>query len=429
MDPVSPDRQVRGLYLHIPFCVRKCAYCTFESYPVCPSDPRVEAYIDELIIALRRLSRLGLLGGVRTIYIGGGTPTHIGDGLLVRLVQIIALSINLESVEEFTVEANPESLDSRMVADLVALGVTRISMGVQSFDDGILRLLGRAHDARRAREACAEVLGRGIEASVDLICGIPGQTIEGWVDTVTAALETGVSHISIYPLAIEAGSDLFDRVHAGKLPEPDDDLAADMMLEGRDLLAASGLIRYEISNYARPGHESIHNTSYWTGGSYLGVGVGASSLISPQWEGWRFHDELGFIPRLDTSSSDVAAVRFTAARLDPGTSGSAGDGIGSGLDAKSFISSPGMEREWPELEYLDTSHFIVERVMLGMRLSIGVGDGLVRTAARFAPRLEDAFGRLQELGLVAHLKNRYMLTDRGWLLGNMVFAEIWDTVS
>lgn len=164
-----------ALYIHIPFCKSKCAYCDFASEAISADDPRIEAYIDELILSIRAASRADLLGDLKTVYIGGGTPTHIGNKQLSRLLYALSLSMHLTPEVECTLEVNPESLTEAMVKDLFALGVTRLSFGVQSFDDAVLATLGRAHDAEQARKAIERAQLRFENISLDLMCGLLGR--------------------------------------------------------------------------------------------------------------------------------------------------------------------------------------------------------------------------------------------------------------
>ena len=171
-----PHDPYRALYIHIPFCASRCIYCDFTTRAVSRDDARMDTYVEDLCLQIRRLAKEGEFAGLRTIYIGGGTPTHLGLGRLTQLIYTLSLSINFEQIEEFTVEANPESLTETMVRDIWALGVNRLSLGVQSFDDGILTLLGRAHDAAGAITAIEAAKTRFENISLDLMCGIPTQT-------------------------------------------------------------------------------------------------------------------------------------------------------------------------------------------------------------------------------------------------------------
>ena len=272
---------IEVLYLHLPFCVSRCAYCDFAT-SACDDGARMDAYVEALCLQLRRAAKAGLLGQVKTIYIGGGTPTHLGSRRLNTLVYTLSLSVNLENVVEFTCEANPESIDERMVADLFSLGVNRFSIGAQSFDDAVLRGYGRVHDAAAIDAALAAVHTRTNNVSLDLICGGPGQSMESWRKSLRHAIDAGVSHVSVYPLMLEDDTPLVHRVEMGECEVADEDAQADMMLEAEQMLTVAGFERYEVASYAKPGFTSRHNTAYWTGAEYLGLGAGASSMLSPE---------------------------------------------------------------------------------------------------------------------------------------------------
>ena len=398
---------IEALYLHIPFCVSRCSYCDFAT-SACDDEARMDAYVEALCLQLRRAAKAGLLGQVKTIYIGGGTPTHLGSRRLNTLVYTISLSVNLENVVEFTCEANPESIDERMVADLFSLGVNRFSIGAQSFDDAVLRGYGRIHDAAAIDAALAAVRTRTNNISLDLICGGPGQSMESWTRSVEHAIDAGVPHVSIYPLTLEDGTPLARRVEAGECEVADDDLQADMMLAASELLESAGFERYEVASYAKPDYPSHHNTAYWTGAEYLGLGAGASSMLSPEsadcaLEAGIFEIDCALTRPYD---ADIARIR-----------------IATSSDDVAFAESLGCPRA--EVELLSARESAVEDLMLGMRRSIGVSVEHVR-AVEGAPAV---FERLEALGLVAQREGRLVPTERGWLLGNEVYGAIWSLAS
>ncbi len=438
---------IEALYLHIPFCVSRCAYCDFAT-SACDDDARMDAYVDALCVQLRRAARAGLLGQVKTIYIGGGTPTHLGSRRLNTLVYTISLSVNLENVVEFTCEANPESIDERMVADLFSLGVNRFSLGAQSFDDAVLAGYGRIHDAAAIDAALAAVRTRTNNVSLDLICGGPGQSMESWRQSLQHAIDADVTHVSIYPLILEDDTPLARRVEAGECAIADDDLQADMMLAASELLEAAGFERYEVASYAKPGLQSHHNTAYWTGAEYLGLGAGASSMLSPEnaecaleagifkacaEAGWGMHkasfpkgtsfasphtseSASGASARAQDSLSDCAPTRPYDADITRIR-------IGASADDVAFAESLGCPHV--EVELLSARQSAVEDLMLGMRQSIGVSVEQVR-AIEGAPAV---FERLESLGLVCRRNGRLVPTERGWLLGNEVYGAIWSLAS
>ena len=364
----------RALYIHIPFCKSKCAYCDFESEAIAFDDARIEAYIDELILAIRAASRADLLGHIETVYIGGGTPTHIGNKQLGRLLYALSLSMHLTPEVECTLEVNPESLTEAMVKDLFALGVTRLSIGVQSFDDELLSSLGRAHDGSTAKHAIELAKMRFTNISVDLMCGLPGQSMDDFLGSVRTAVELGVPHISIYPLTIEEGTPLRNAMDAGMFTETEDDLsdaAADMMNAAAHYLEEQGFHRYEVASYARPGHECAHNKSYWTGKPYLGIGSAAVSM----------------------KQNGSFRERVKAGQIQ---------------------------------ERLDRRQMIVEDLMLGMRMSEGISTTALEAATAEIPEVREAFKQLEQQGYVRTTEDRIRPTKKGWLWGNILYGRILD---
>ena len=398
---------IEALYVHIPFCVSRCAYCDFAT-SACHDDALMDAYVDALSMQIRRASKAGLLGALRTIYIGGGTPTHLGHKRLNSLVYLISLSVNLEGVEEFTIECNPESLDARMVKDLYALGVSRFSMGAQSFDGAELRFFGRAHDVSDIACAAAAVKEREADLSLDLICGIPGQSLETWEANVKAALDCSIDHISIYPLTVEEGTPLSARIEAGECEAPDEDLQAEMMIAAGRLCEAAGMHRYEVASYALPGHESKHNSAYWSGVSYLGLGAAAASMMTPQ-----------------EYDACAAAGIFGEADDDTACDGTARLRVQADADAAAFAASLG--RPFVEIELLSGREAILEDAMLAFRTSAGLSAQRSAAFCAAVPELSDALRALQSKGLIeVTCDGAQVPTQRGWLMGNEIFGTIWD---
>ena len=213
-----PHDPYRALYLHLPFCVKRCAYCDFATAAVPADSPEIDAYVEDLCLQIRRKAKEGELGAVETVYLGGGTPSHVGLARLSMLLYTLSLSMHLTPEVECTMEANPESLDGRMVRDVWALGVNRLSLGVQSFDDAVLRTLGRAHTADDARRAVEAAQTRFENVSVDVMCGIPGQSEASFEESVREAVRLGVTHVSVYPLTIEPHTPFDAAVLAGGCP-------------------------------------------------------------------------------------------------------------------------------------------------------------------------------------------------------------------
>lgn len=361
----------RALYVHIPFCKNRCAYCDFTTEAIESGDSRIESYMDSLIMKIRRYSRQEMLGKLETVYIGGGTPSHIGNKELSRLIYTLSLSMHLTPEVECTMEANPESLTLPMVKDLFALGVTRLSMGVQSFDDAVLHTLGRIHSASQAVEAIKTAQVRFDNISIDLMCGIPGQTLQSFVDSVSQALALDIAHISIYPLTIEEGTPLEARVMQGLSEEVDPDVQAAMMQEAERLLLAAGYHRYEVASYARPGYECRHNKAYWTGVPYLGIGRGAVSM----------------------KQNDNQRIRFNE------------EGV---------------------IETLDRPQKLIEDLFLGMRMSEGVSKEYINYVDHEIQGTWDVFTSLVDDNLVYEEAGRLKPTEKGWLLGNILYGRIYN---
>ena len=275
------------IYLHVPFCGSFCTYCDFYS-EICRSAQAFNEYADAVIAEIRDRQKelemnMSARDAVNTLYIGGGTPSVLPLDVLARIVSAVTEPVEVTSpFEEFTVEVNPEDIvekGSEYVRGLLALGVNRISMGVQSFDDGILRWMNRRHDAVRVVEAFRILRGSGVRnISIDLIFGLSQLTDEIWKDTIEKALELAPEHISAYQLSIEEGSALAKMVADGRYVEATDE-------QGRRLydilcqsLRLAGYHHYEISNFAKPGFEAVHNSAYWRRAPYVGLGPGAHSL-------------------------------------------------------------------------------------------------------------------------------------------------------
>ena len=271
------------IYLHVPFCGSFCTYCDFYS-EICRSAQAFNEYADAVIAEIRDRQKelemnMSARDAVNTLYIGGGTPSVLPLDVLARIVSAVEVT---SPFEEFTVEVNPEDIvekGSEYVRGLLALGVNRISMGVQSFDDGILRWMNRRHDAVRVVEAFRILRGSGVRnISVDLIFGLSQLTDEIWKDTIEKALELAPEHISAYQLSIEEGSALAKMVADGRYVEANDEQCRRLYDILCQSLRLAGYHHYEISNFAKPGFEAVHNSAYWRRAPYVGLGPGAHSL-------------------------------------------------------------------------------------------------------------------------------------------------------
>lgn len=383
----------KHLYVHVPLCHSRCAYCDF--YTTVDSDaPEHAAVVGHTVELLRGwLSPAVRWSPLETLYIGGGTPTVLGPHL-VQLVRSLVALIPLASGAEVTVEANPESFTPALATALAGEGVTRVSIGVQSLDDAALASLGRCHDSATALAAVATGVQAGLDVSADLICGVPGVSPEAWDRSVRGVVDAGVGHVSVYPLTVEAGTPLARAIAAGEAPAPDEDAVVDGMNAAAVVLGELGFERYEVANYARPGHRSVHNTAYWTGKPYIGIGGGAHGMVNAAQA-----RALGLAPE---EGGDIGRVRYAyAAHVLPG-------------DQLQPLTS---------IEHLTVAEAAREDAMLGMRMTDGISEELA-VLAGVVPALES----LVADGLVTFAGGCWKPTERGWLFGNEVFSRIWGVV-
>lgn len=268
-----------GLYIHLPFCRTHCTYCAF----AISTDVGLQhAYTDAVVREIESSSVLGPRASVESIYFGGGTPSRMSESNLARIVNALNRGPRTEDRGrfEFSMESNPEDITPESLAAWRALGVNRLSIGVQSFRDEELVPLGRAHGANRAREAVALAVKSGIRTNLDLIAGLPNQTAESFAATLDEAIALGVGHISLYMLDLEEKSPLKVQVDRGRAILPEDEVVASMYVDAIARLARAGFHQYEISNFARQGEECIHNLRYWRRGEYLGFGLAAHSFFN-----------------------------------------------------------------------------------------------------------------------------------------------------
>ena len=405
---------VTALYVHVPFCAQKCRYCDFDSrsFAPCDLDAALDTYFEQLYARLDAFGNAGALEHVRTVYVGGGTPSLAGE----RLVELARRLVAWRKPVEFTCEANPESLTAGLAETLAAAGVTRISLGVQTLDNTELAAIGRIHDADRALAAVATVKDAGLDVSCDLMCGLPGQTAASWGRTLDGVLAAAPHHVSVYPLTLEEGTPLYRMACRDESLEPDEDFQAACMDAARDRLSAAGYHPYEVASYALDGHECAHNIAYWTGQGYLGLGRSAAGM-------------------LDAEEFDRLAELF------PGVS-SRGDAYRVRLVQRDDAATAF------EAENLSQREAAAEDLMLACRMTRGVGSDLLARAARVIPadELVSACDRARELGLAAwvsdaedphaspvtsadviagHVCARLAPTHLGWLDGNVLFELFW----
>jgi len=367
-----------GIYFHVPFCSALCPYCDF-AVVVGRGDVH-RKYCDALIEEARAQRNVPV---ATSLFIGGGTPTVLRPEVLRDVVLRLRETLPVSQEAEITIEANPESVRKDGMRAAAEAGVSRVSIGAQSFIPKVLRALGRTHSAAQISDAVLASRAAGIEnVSLDLIYGGPGETIEEWGESVRRALELRPEHISAYALTIEAATPFGKAVARGAMRDPDqDDLAAKYEI-ACGMLDAAGYRHYEISNWARPGFESRHNTLYWTQGDYVGLGIGAHSHRNGhRWWNTR------------------ALARYLA---DPTQA----------RDGEELLTRPEREEEW---------------LSLGMRLIDGVD--LAEATARLGRHVRAAAEACERAGLLVVEGDRLRLTTRGMLLENEVTLRLLDAPS
>lgn len=291
-----------GLYIHIPFCTKRCLYCDFFSNTEMKyKEPYLSAVIRELEL------RKDYLEGepVETIYFGGGTPSQLQAADFSRIFEAIHRLFDVSPCAEITLEANPDDMTPGYVAGLQTLPFNRVSMGVQSFKEEDLRFLNRRHNREQALLAVDLCKKNGLEnVSVDLIYGLPGQTLEEWKQNLDTVIRLDIPHISAYHLIYEEGTALYKLKEAGKIIPVDEDLSVALFTSLIDQLTANGYLHYEISNFARPGMLSRHNSSYWIGKKYLGIGPSAHSY-NGQNRQWNISSLPGYLQAIDKGVPDI----------------------------------------------------------------------------------------------------------------------------
>jgi oxygen-independent coproporphyrinogen-3 oxidase len=380
-----------GLYLHIPFCATKCPYCDF--YSGAFAADRIAGYVDAVAAEIERaaaepeVAALLAAGPAESLFLGGGTPSHLPAGELARLLAALRRRLPLASDAELTAEANPESLDDEMAAALRDLGVNRVSVGVQSLDDAVLRRLGRPHDAAQALAAARRARIGFARVNFDLILAAPELGHSALAATLDRLLDLGPDHLSAYGLTIETGTAFAALKARGELRElPDDEyVAQDELTEER--CQRAGLLRYEVSNYARPGEECRHNLAIWRGGHYLGLGPSAHSYLPAGDFGMR--------------RANVADLAAYVARIRRG-------------------ESPVVQSE-----RLDRDTAIAEHLLLGLRLTEGVDlDAFERRfGISFEAATEGAAEPLLARGLLARAGRRLIATPQGrWVLDSILLS-------
>ena len=307
----DPDTDF-GVYLHVPFCRVRCGYCDFNTYTApelrgARQDQYADTLLTEIELSREVLAEAGPLRQAKTVFFGGGTPTLLPAGDLARMLAGVRDAFGLAEGAEVTVEANPDTVTDAVVEELAAAGVNRLSIGMQSSVPHVLAALDRSHSPQNVSVAVAAAKRAGLDVSVDLIYGAPGESLADWRQSLETALELKPNHISAYALIIEEGTKLARQISRGEVPAPDDDLQADMYELADSLLAEGGYEWYEVSNWARGGdeHRSRHNLSYWRGFDWWGYGPGAHSHVNGlRW--WNVKHPAAYAQRLSLGESPAA---------------------------------------------------------------------------------------------------------------------------
>ncbi len=306
-----------GIYIHIPYCIRKCNYCDFVSFPLEDRQDELPVYFESLTGDIEKSSKIyGKEYSVDSVFFGGGTPSCVDAGRICGILERIRSCFNVEDGAEISLEANPGTLDRKKLSAYRAAGFNRISLGIQSFDDEVLRIMGRIHDSEKAAESFALAREYFGNINLDLILGTPGQDLKIWSETLSRAIDLGPEHISFYSLQLEEGTPFYEDYRSGRLDLPSWEENRAMYHRALELLKQAGYEHYEISNAARPGFRCRHNIKYWSMEDYLGLGCAASSFL----DGRRFENGL-YLPgdgRLLSRSELEGDFIFTQLRLTEG---------------------------------------------------------------------------------------------------------------
>ena len=379
-------------YIHIPFCKRKCNYCSFVSFV--GQETQAEKYID-LIIKEAEARQNDLSETVHTVYIGGGTPSLLSPFLLKKLCDNIRRLFSISDVIEYTSEANPGTVSAEWLDTAVSIGINRLSVGMQAYQPELLHTLGRIHLFSDVDKTIRLARRAGIgNINLDLIFGIPGQSLDDWNETLDAALSLKPDHISAYGLIPEEGTPIFERINEGKLSLPDPETERIMYDRCIQILSDNGYMQYEISNFARKNRECIHNIGYWTQEPYIGLGISASSMSIVQ------KGQNGMICRRKTNPQSID--EYTQSVL--------------------AVSSGGADHGW---ETILPAESRFETIMLGLRMNKGIHeDEFYRL---HGVSITEIFGKqlmyFEKQGLLQYVNGYWRMTRRGFDVQNSILVE------
>ena len=387
-----------GIYLHIPFCVQKCAYCDFLSAPA--DEATREQYVQALCRQIETAGKRLENRHADSVFLGGGTPTVLSGGQLTRILSAVQQSFLLTPDAEITVECNPGTADPEKLLALAKAGVNRLSIGLQSSKNEELRLLGRIHTWEAFLQTYQWAKEAGIaDRSIDLISALPGQTADSFREVLDDVQKLQPEHLSVYSLIVEEGTPFYNQYAGGTgLPSEEEVLAIDRMVP--EVLAQAGYERYEISNYAKPGHASRHNLKYWSGGEYLGLGLGASSYL---------RTDCGLFAETSFSIENGESARYVRLRETS--------------DLKQYLEKTVFCPE--EIEALSLADEMEEYAFLGLRKCRGFSEAAFE--ARFGVGAEAVFHepirRYRALGLLKQENGRIFLTPEGLEVSNQIMAD------
>lgn len=375
-----------GLYLHFPFCISKCPYCDFNSYQL-KEEKQISSYISALYQEITAYSQKLKKSNIKTIYLGGGTPTILSGVQIYNILEYCKDKFTVDKNAEITIEANPGTLDGEKIKLIIESGINRLSLGAQSFDDLFLKKIGRMHNTQDIIDSYYLAQEKGFDnINIDIMFALPGQTTKDLQITLKKAVSLKPDHLSLYNLTIKSGTEYYKKYKRGKLKLPTEDEEYDMYNWAINYLEESGFEHYEIANFARPYKRSMHNLIYWQNKPYLGIGAGAYSFI----KGYRYMN-------YENPARYTKEIMSGKLPVDNG-------------------------------EKLSLRKRMIETIILGLRTKDGVGYKKYKT--RFGVNLNDIFSKqvnkLVNLGLLQKDDFKIKLTKRGIFLANTVFREFVD---
>jgi len=384
---MGSDSQNVSLYVHIPFCTQRCSYCDF--YFV-TTKRGYEEFVDTVCLEINLLARSYPKQSLSTIYFGGGTPSLLTSSLIHRILTHIRHSFHTGHVREITIEANPEDITDSLLQELLNMGVTRISLGVQSFNDDDLKFMNRCHNSGQAIQACSRIQSAGFNSwSLDLIFGIPDASLNRWENNLIKAVNTGVPHLSTYSLTVESFTPLHKQVQKGQVTMSSDTHISDQFQFAMDILKKAGYHHYEISSFAQSGHQSLHNSHYWSHDNYLGVGPSAHSF-------WWENDKM-------MRWENVRNLRIYSDLV---------------YQKKTPITFK---------ETLSLHDLIREKIMLSLRTSQGIdlNDLERKYGYRMIGHQQQQLQLMEANGLIVQSKSFVRLTEKGMHLCDQITQQLW----